>query len=55
MKTGLLLAGLRISFNQGPPLAGYITPCIAVWDRSGLIPVREVFINVADVDIWWGV
>ena len=37
MKTGLLLAGLRINFNQGAPLAGFITPCVAVWDRSGLI------------------
>ena len=37
MKTGLLLAGLRINFNQRAPLAGFITPCAAVWDRSGLI------------------
>ena len=37
MKTGLLLAGLRINFNQRAPLAGFITPCVAVWDRSGLI------------------
>ena len=37
MKTGLLLAGLRINFNQRAPLEGFITPCIAVWDRSGLI------------------
>ena len=35
MKTGLLLAGLRINFNQRAPLAGFITPCVTVWDRSG--------------------
>ena len=37
MKTGLLLAGVRISFNQGAPLAGFTTPCVGVWDRSGSI------------------
>ena len=37
MKTGLLLVGLRINFNQRAPLAGFITPCVAVRDRSGLI------------------
>ena len=37
MKTGLLLAGLRINFNHRAPLAGFITPCVAVWDRSGSI------------------
>ena len=37
MKTGLLLAGLMINFNQRAPLAGFITPCVAVWDRSSLI------------------
>ena len=37
MKNGLLLAGLRINFNRRAPLGGYITPCVAVWDRSGLI------------------
>ena len=37
MKTGLLLAGLRINFNQRAPLAGFKTPCVAVWGRSGLI------------------
>ena len=36
MKTGSL-AGLRINFNQRAPLAGFITPCVAVWDRSGSI------------------
>ena len=35
MKTGLLLAGLRITFNQRAPLAGFVTPCVTVWDRSG--------------------
>ena len=28
MKTGLLLAGLRINFNRRAPLAGFITPCL---------------------------
>ena len=37
MKTGLLLAGLRINFDQRAPLAGFIPPCVAVWDRSGSI------------------
>ena len=38
MKTGVLLTGLRINFNQRAPLAGFMTPCLAVWDRSGSIP-----------------
>ena len=33
-KTGLLLAGLRINFNERAPLAGFIIPCVAVWNRS---------------------
>ena len=37
MKTGLLLAGLTINFNQRAPLAGLVTPCVTVWDRSGSI------------------
>ena len=37
MKTGLLLAGLRINFNQRALLAGFVTPCVTVWDRSGSI------------------
>ena len=41
MKTGLLLAGLRINFNQRAPLAGFIIPCVAVWDRSGSINVKH--------------
>ena len=40
IKTGLQLAGSRIDFNQGAPLAGYITPCVVVWDRSGSISGR---------------
>ena len=43
MKTGLLLAGLRINFNERAPLAGFITPCVAVWDRSGLTGKRRDF------------
>ena len=39
-KTGLLLAGLRINLNQRAPLAGFITPCVAVWGRSGLILIE---------------
>ena len=35
MKTGLLLAGLTINFNQRAPLAGLVTSCVTVWDRSG--------------------
>ena len=30
METGLLLAGLRITFNQRGPLAGFITPSVVV-------------------------
>ena len=41
MKTGLLLAGLRINFNQRAPLAGFVTPCVAVWDRSGSISIQN--------------
>ena len=41
MKTGLLLAGLRTNFNQRAPLAKFITPCVAVWDRSGLIHISD--------------
>ena len=37
MKTGMKLAGSRIDFNQGAPLAGLITPCVVVWDHAGLI------------------
>ena len=29
-----------INFNPEAPLAGFITPCVAVRDRSGLIPAR---------------
>ena len=36
METGLLLAGLKINFNQRAPLAGFITPRVVVWDRSGV-------------------
>ena len=35
MQTGFLLAGLRINTQPKSPLAGFITPCVAVWDRSG--------------------
>ena len=31
------LAACRINFNQKAPLARFITPCLAVWDRSSLI------------------
>ena len=37
MKTGLLHlqdSGLGINFNQRA-FAGFITPCVVVWDRSG--------------------
>ena len=34
METGFLLAGLRINFNQGAPLAAFKTSCVVVWDRS---------------------
>ena len=47
MKTGLLLAGLRINFNQRAPLAGFVTPCVTVWDRSGSTP-RQPSLT------WWG-
>ena len=47
MKTGLLLAGLRINFNQRAPLAGFITPCVAFWDRSGLILSSGGWKNIA--------
>ena len=30
METGLLLAGLRINFNQRAPLAEFITPYVVV-------------------------
>ena len=42
MKAGLLLAGLRINFNQRAPPAGFATPRDTVWDRSGsrFSPVR---------------
>ena len=33
----LAACGLRINFNQRAPLAEFITSCVAVWDRSGLI------------------
>ena len=33
VKTGLLLAGLSINFNQRAPLAGFVTPCVTVKDR----------------------
>ena len=36
MKTGLLIAGLRINFNQRASLAGFLTPCAAGWGRSDL-------------------
>ena len=35
VETGLLLAGLNINFNERAPLAGFITPCVEVWNRSG--------------------
>ena len=37
IKTGSLLAGLRINFNQRAPLAGFITLSVAIWGRSGPI------------------
>ena len=37
MKTGFLLPGLRINLNQRVHLAGFITPSVAIWDRSGPI------------------
>ena len=39
MKTDLLLAGLRINFNQRAPLAGFITPVL----RFGIVRVQLDF------------
>ena len=41
METSLQLAGSRIEFNQGAPLAGFTTPCVVVWDRSDLILIAN--------------
>ena len=35
---GLLLVGLRINFSQRAPLAGFISPCVAV----GIVRVQFV-------------
>ena len=48
MKTGLLLAGLRINFNQRASLAGFVTPCVTVWDRSGSITLQPQYNFVCD-------
>ena len=53
MRTGLLRAGLRINFNQRAPLAGFITPCVAAWDRSGLIQHRPHQANRAGFHFQW--
>ena len=42
VETGLLLAGLNINFNQKAPLAGFMAPCVVVWDRSGSIRDDEL-------------
>ena len=46
MKAGLLLAGLRIIFNHRAPLAGFVTPCVAVWDRSGSTRISIFFSRI---------
>ena len=55
MKSGLLLAGLRINLKQKrAPLAGFITPCVAVWDRSGSIytSVSEPAVHVQTLEFF---
>ena len=47
MKTGLLLAGLRINFKQRAPLAGFVTPCVTVLGSFGFNYSAALRKNVA--------